>query len=176
MGECTHPRGQHYTDDENRARCGACGDVWDDNLGQFRPLMMGDLMAVAASTPRVVVVDVRNGKVRADGANIDLPLEGQHSFLRSLETADVIVEVHEDTVLVTKGYDKRIVLLGQTKTVVAMNNEKAERDKDNRTNYLYDDLKAGEHPVEVKMRRVWDKDDPGYVESGEPEERGLKGF
>jgi hypothetical protein len=63
MGECTHPRGQHYTDDENRARCGACGDVcqhytddenrarcgacgdvWDNTLGLFRPLMMGDLM------------------------------------------------------------------------------------------------------------------------------------
>jgi hypothetical protein len=97
MGECTHPRGQHYTDDENRARCGACGDVWDNTLGLFRPLMMGDLMP-ADSTSRVVVVDVRNGKVRADGANIDLPLEGQHSFLRSLETADVIVEVHEATV------------------------------------------------------------------------------
>jgi hypothetical protein len=38
------------------------------------------------------------------------------------------------------------------------------------------DLEAGEHPVAVKMRRVWDKDDPGYVESGEPEQRGLKGF
>jgi hypothetical protein len=172
MDECTHPRGQHYTDDENRARCGACGDVWDNDLGMFRPLVG----AVPESHSRVIVVDVRNGKVRADGANIDLPLEGQHSFLRSLETADVIVEVHEDTLLVTKGYDKHIVLLGQTKTVLAMNNEKAERDKDNRTNYLYDDLKAGEHPVEVKMRRVWDKDDPGYVESGEPEERGLKGF
>jgi hypothetical protein len=129
-------------------------------------------MATAASTPRVVVVDVRNGKVRADGANIDLPPEGQESFLRSLETADVIVEVHEDTLLVTQGYDKHIVLLGQTKTVVAMNYEKADREKADRTDNMHDDLEAGEHPVEVKFKRVWD----GSVPSGDPEQRGLKGF
>jgi hypothetical protein len=82
------------------------------------------------------VVDVRNGKVRADGANIDLPLEGQHSFLRSLETADVIVEVHEDTLLVTKGTTRRLSCSARPRPSWQMNNEKAEREKDNRTNYL----------------------------------------
>jgi hypothetical protein len=41
-----HPRSQVWTDDRDRARCGACGDVWVDGVeaggplehGQFRPL------------------------------------------------------------------------------------------------------------------------------------------
>lgn len=126
--------------------------------------------------PRVIVVDVRNGKVRADGSNIDLPPEGQESFLRSLEIADVIVEVHEDTLLVTTGFDKHIVLLGQTKSVLQMNTEKADRELKARTDNQVDDLEVGEHPVDAKMRRVWDKDAPGYVESGEPVKGGLKGY
>ena len=178
MSDCQHPRGQGFTDEENRSRCGACGDVWSNELGMFVPLNYEATEALNEQRghSRVVVVDTRNGRVKADGTNIDLPFEGQQSALRSLETADVVVEIQADTVLVTKGWDKRIVLLLQTKSESQMNAEHAAADLDNRTNSLYDDLKAGEHPVEVKMKRVWDKNDPGYVESGTPEERGLKGF
>jgi hypothetical protein len=121
---------------------------------------------------KVIVVDVRNGKVHADGSNIDLPPEGQESFLRSLVAADVVVEIHADNMIVTKGYDKRIVLLGRTKSALQLSAEKAAKDLDNRTDNQRDDLEIGEHPVEQKFRRVWD----GSVESGTPETRGLKGY
>jgi hypothetical protein len=120
--------------------------------------------------PRVIVVDVRNGKVRADGANIDLPPEGQESFLRSLETADVIVEVHEDTLLVTHGYDKHIVLLGQTKTVLQMNTEKADRELQHRTKPI-DDAAIAEDPT-VRLKRAFGNE---FWPSGKPVEGGLKG-
>jgi hypothetical protein len=173
MGDCVHPRSQGYTDDQNRARCGACGDVWDERTGMFRPLTAE---GNDPSPPRVIVIDERHGRVRADGSNIDLPPEGQESALRSLETADVIVEIHEDGVFVPTGFDKHIVLLLVTKSVLQMNAEKAETELAHRHANPVDDLAVGEHPVEVKMNRVWDKTDPGYVESGEPEKRGLKGY
>ena len=122
--------------------------------------------------PRVIVVDERNGRVRADGSNIDLPPEGQDSALRSLETADVVVEIHEDGMFVTTGYDKHIVLLLVTKSVHQLNAEKAEMELAHRHAKPIDDLAVGEHPVDVKFARVWD----GSVPSGTPEERGLKGY
>jgi hypothetical protein len=129
------------------------------------------------SKPRVIIVDVRNGKVKADGMNIDLPPEGQESALRSIETADVLVEVHPDTIFVRSGADKGWVTMFTTKSEMQMNAEKAATELHARVGSKpIDDLEKGEHPVEVKMNRVWDKTDPGYVESGEPEKRGLKGY
>src|SRR5262245_19321963 len=101
MGDCVHPRSQGYTDDQNRSRCGACGDVWAEYTGMFRPLL-----AESDDKPRVIIVDVRNGNVRADGSNIDRPSEGQEAGLRSIETADVLVEIHPDTMIVKTGVDK----------------------------------------------------------------------
>lgn len=177
MGYCTHPRSQGYTDDLNRSRCGACGDVWDERTGMFRTLSAEPLPDPPA---RVVVVDVRNGQVRADGVNIDLPSEGQESALRSLETADVVVEIHEDTMLVTQGYDKRIVLLLTTKSERQMSAEKADREKADRvaaggeetTGMVGDRATFPDDPVDQKFKRVWD----GSVPSGEPVEGGLKGY
>ncbi len=127
-------------------------------------------------TPSVIVVDVRNGKVRATGENIDLPPEGQESALRSLETADVIVEVHEDGIFVKHGHDRHIVMILTTKSEAQMSAEKADRDLQYRVgDKPNDDLTKGDHPVEVKMNRVWDPEDPHYVKSGEPEKRGLRG-
>jgi len=178
MGDCVHPRSQGYTDDQDRSRCGACGDVWDNDKGMFVPLFEGpENEGISPPPPRVIVADIRNGKVRADGMNIDLPDEGQQSMLRSLETADVIVEIHEDNVFVRTGYDKHIVLLMRTKSERQMNAEKAARELQHRVgDKPIDDLEKGEHPVKAKMNRVWDKTDPGYVESGEPVKGGLKGF
>jgi hypothetical protein len=133
---------------------------------------MGESPRMKARTPTVIVADVRHGKVRADGTNIDLPPEGQESMLRSLELADVIVEIHEDNVLVTTGYDKHIVLLMRTKSALQLNAEKAERELEHRTGNPTDDLAVGEHPVEQKFKRVWD----GSVPSGTPVEGGLKGY
>ena len=92
--------------------------------------------------PRVIIVDVRNGQVRADGTNIDLPPEGQESALRSIELADVLVEIHPDTILVREGYDKGWVTMFTTKSALQMNAEKADRELDNRTDGLRDDLRS----------------------------------
>ena len=62
--------------------------------------------------PRVVIVDMRSGGgIKADGSNIDLPPEGQESALRSIETADVYVQIHADGIYVKEGADKGWVLL-----------------------------------------------------------------
>jgi hypothetical protein len=171
VGECVHPRSQNYTDDLNRTRCGACGDVWDDTwfngIGGFRPLE-----PVVEAKPRVIIVDVRNGIVRADGTNIDLPPEGQESALRSIETADVLVEIHPDTMIVKQGVDKGWVTMFTTKSAAQLNAEKSDRELAHRTDNPTDDLKVGEHPVDTKFKRVWD----GSVPSGEPVEGGLKGY
>ena len=171
MGDCTHPRSQVY-EDEGLTKCGACGDVWDERTGMFRPTLRpapGDTTGLPVNKPRVIVVDVRNGPVRKDGSNIDLPPEGQKSALTSIETADVLVEVHMDGIWVKQGVDRGWVTMFTTKSERQMSAEKAERDKDNRTNSLYDDLKVGEHPVETKFRRVWD-------ETWETESKPLKGY
>jgi hypothetical protein len=134
---------------------------------------MGESPRMKARTPTVIVADVRHGKVRADGTNIDLPPEGQESMLRSLELADVIVEIHEDNVLVTTGYDKHIVLLMRTKSALQLNAEKADRELEHRTgDKQADDLEKGDHPVTQKFARIWD----GSVPSGTPVEGGLKGY
>jgi hypothetical protein len=118
----------------------------------------------------VIVVDARNGRVKADGSNIDLPLEGQQSALRSLETADVVVEVHEEGIFVTTDYDKRIVLLLQTKSERQMNAEKAARELGARVK-PNDDVVKAEDPT-TRLKRCFGND---YLPSGKPEERGLKG-
>lgn len=120
--------------------------------------------------PRVIIVDVRNGMVKANAANIDLPLEGQVSALRSIETADVLVEIHPDTILVREGADKGWVTMLTTKPERQMNAEKAARELQSRVgDKPIDDLDVGEHPVEEKFRRVWE----GDSNSGTAE---LKGF
>jgi hypothetical protein len=123
--------------------------------------------------PRIVIVDVRNGN--ADGRNINLPEEGQEAMLRAIETASVLVSVDDSGMWVKQGVDLGLVTMVTTKSELQMNAEKAEGEREARVKPP-DDLEKGEHPVDVKMRRVWDKSDPGYVESGEPEKRGLKGF
>ena len=122
--------------------------------------------------PRVIVVDVRNGNVRADGTNINLPPEGQESALRSIETADVLVEVHADGIFVKQGAEKGWVTMFTTKSALQLNAEKADRELTARTGKQVDDLAVGEHPVDKKFTRVWD----GSVPSGEPVEGGLKGY
>jgi hypothetical protein len=127
----------------------------------------------------VVVVDVREGMVRSDGSNIDLPPEGQESALRSLELADVVVEIHADTVFVRQGSDKHIVLLLTTKSESRMSAEKADRERLAR--YRGPEQSTGmaeyratfpDDPVDEKFKRVWDDSIP----SGGPVEGGLKGF
>jgi hypothetical protein len=127
----------------------------------------------------VVVVDVRQGKVRSDGSNIDLPPEGQESALRSLELADVVVEIHADTVFVRQGSDKRIVLLLKTKSEARMSAEKAERERlarvrgpEQASGMTEDRVTFPDDPVDEKFKRVWD----GSIPSGEPVKGGLKGF
>lgn len=122
--------------------------------------------------PLIVILDVRHGNVRATGENIDLPPEGVMSALRSIETADVVVEVHADTVLVKAGQDKCWITMFTTKSESQMNAEKAARELQYRTGNHVDDLEVGEHPVEEKFSHVWD----GSVPSGEPTEGGLKGY
>jgi len=119
--------------------------------------------------PRVIILDVRNGQVRADGSNINLPPEGQESALRSIEAADVLVEVHLEGIWVKKGVDEGWVTMISTKSILQMNTEKADQELANRTDGLRDDLKLGEHPVEEKFKRVWE----GDSNSGTAE---LKGF
>jgi hypothetical protein len=123
--------------------------------------------------PRVIIVDVRNGMVKADGSNVDLPPEGQESALRSIETADVLVEIHPDTILVREGVDKGWVTMFTTKSALQLNAEKAARELQHRVgDKPIDDLEKGSHPVTEKFAHVWD----GSVESGKPVEGGLKGF
>jgi hypothetical protein len=188
MGECTHPRSQGYTDDLDRSRCGACGDVWDNDRKMFVPLRTvegpdapeGKIVGLEPYIrPTVIIVDVRNGKIREDGFNIDLPSEGQVSFLESLARTDVIVEVHDDNVWVKRGFDKHIVLLGRTKSEAQMSGEKADREKAARavgaeqpTGMTGDRGTFEDDPVDNKFKRVWD----GSVPSGEPVKGGLKGY
>jgi hypothetical protein len=174
MGDCVHPRSQSYEDDQHRSRCGACGDVWDNDAKMFVPIDVSiEKMEPYVNPPRVIVADIRHGKVRADGTNIDLPEEGQQSMLRSLETADVIVEIHDDNVFVKTGYDKHIVLLMRTKSALQLNAEKADRELAHRTgDKQADDLEKGDHPVDQKFARIWD----GSVPSGTPVKGGLKGY
>lgn len=122
--------------------------------------------------PLIVILDVRNGNVHANGENIDLPAEGRMSALHSIEIADVTVEVHEDAVLVKAGEDNCLVTMFTTKSESQMNAEKAARELHARTDKQVDDLEVGEHPVTEKFARVWD----GSVRSGEPTKGGLKGF
>jgi hypothetical protein len=123
--------------------------------------------------PRVIIVDQRHGPVKADGSNINLPPEGQESALRSIETADVLVQVHEDGIYVKEGAMKGWVLLLATKSEPQMNAEKAARELQSRVgDKPIDDLEKGEHPVTAKFARVWDD----TVPSGEPVKGGLKGF
>lgn len=129
-----------------------------------------------SAKPCVIIVDVRNGNVKSDGSNIDRPPEGQEAGLRSIETADVLVEVHPDGVYVKKGAMKGIVTMITTKSEAQMSLEKAVREKDARNaDKGSDDLERGDHPL-TKMNRVWDKDDPDYMESGGTVEGGLKGY
>lgn len=121
--------------------------------------------------PRVIIVDVRNGRVRADGTNINLPPEGQESALRSIETADVVVEIHPDGLGVMQGSEKGWVTMVTTKSILQMNTEKAAHELQARDKHV-DDLAVGEHPVTQKFARVWDDSVP----SGEPTKGGLKGF
>jgi hypothetical protein len=179
MGECTHPRSQGYTDDDGRSRCGACGDVWDNDRKMFVPLGGTIEVMELYVKPTVIVADIRNGKIREDGSNLDLPPEGQAAFLESLANADVIVEVHDDTVFVRHGYDKMIVLLGRTKPAAQMNAEKAFREKTARvqgpevsTGMVGDRATFPDDPIDDKFERVWD----GSVPSGKPVEGGLKGY
>src|SRR3954463_3833998 len=106
--------------------------------------------------PRVIIVDQCPGPVKADGSNINLPPEGQESALRSIETADVLVQIHEDGIYVKEGVEKGWVTLFTTKSTLQMNTEKADREKADRLSNPVDDLAAGEHPVEQKFKRVWD--------------------
>lgn len=119
----------------------------------------------------IVVADLRNGPIRKDGSNIDLPPEGQAAMLNSLRWAEVIVEVQADTVLV-RGVNPGVVLLCRTKSPAQMSAEKAAGDLAVRKGDQPDDLAIGEHPVEQKFARVWD----GSVPSGKPAEGGLKGY
>jgi hypothetical protein len=130
--------------------------------------------------PRVIIVDVRNGQVRADGTNIDLPSDGQESALRSIELADVLVEIHDDGMFVKQGVSKGWVTLFVTKTVLQLNTEKADRELAARrddsgetpTGMTGDRATFEDDPVDKKFLRVWD----GTVPSGKPVEGGLKGY
>jgi hypothetical protein len=129
--------------------------------------------------PRVIIVDVRNGKVKADGTNIDLPPEGQESALHSIETADVLVEVHPDSIYVREGADKGWVTMVTTKSEAQQSAEKAERELAARhrgpevpTGMTGDRPTFDDDPVDQKFARVWDD----TVPSGEPVKGGLKGF
>jgi hypothetical protein len=119
--------------------------------------------------PRIVIVDVRNGNVFADGSNIDRPEEGREPALRSIETADVLVEISADNVFVKEGATKGWVLLMRTKSESQMNAEKAARELANRDK-PNDDLEKGDHPVTQKFARIWD----GSIKSGGNQD--LKGF
>jgi hypothetical protein len=126
--------------------------------------------SVYRDKPRVVIVDVRNGNVYATGENINLPLEGQQAALHVIKTADVLVEVHADTMLVKEGVERGWVTLLTTKSILQMNTEKAASELQARDKHV-DDLETGEHPVEAKFARVWDDSVP----SGQPVDGGLKG-
>jgi hypothetical protein len=126
--------------------------------------------------PRIIIVDTRNGKVRADGSNVNRPPEGQEAALSSIETADVLVEIGSGAgdIFVKEGATKGWVTLITTKTEAQMSMEKAEGEKAARDR-PNDDLQKGDHPLK-KMNAVWDPGDEHYIESGKPEERGLKGY
>lgn len=119
--------------------------------------------------PRIVIVDVRNGNVFADGRNINLPAEGQEAMLRAIETADVLVSVDDSGMWVKQGVDLGIITMVTTKSEAQMNAEKAQGEAADRVKPP-DDLEKGEHPVTEKFARVWD----GSIQSGETRE--IKGF
>ena len=174
MSSCTHPRSQVW-DDNGVARCGACGDIWDNVKGTWVPYP--GLEEPMSDKPRVVIVDMRSGGgIKADGSNIDLPSEGQESALRSIETADVYVQVHADGIYVKEGADKGWVLLITTKGEAQMSHEKAERDLAKRERgpevpigMTGDRPTFEDDPVDQKFARVWEDSGPTRTER-------LKGY
>jgi hypothetical protein len=121
--------------------------------------------------PRIVIVDVRNGNVYADGRNIDAPVAGQEALLRAIETADIVVEIGVDGAWVKQGVDRSIATLVRTKPEAQMSAEKAEQEKNNRvgdgreypieaSDDTDDPLRSHDpfqdDPVTVKFPRVWD--------------------
>lgn len=127
---------------------------------------------------KIVICDVRNGQVREDGENIDLPSEGQEAVLEAIERADILIDVTPDGVWVKRGYGVDVLLV-RTKTEAQMSGEKADREKAARargpeqTVGMTGDRETFEDdPVDKKFARVWD----GSVPSGGPVEGGLKGY
>lgn len=104
--------------------------------------------------PRIVIVDVRNGNVLADGRNINVPEEGQLPMLRAIEMADVLVTVDDAGMWVKYGVEKGWVTMITTKSEGQMNAEKAAGELAHRVK-KNDDLERGDHPVDVKFARVW---------------------
>jgi hypothetical protein len=102
------------------------------------------------SDPKIVIVDVRNGNVYANGSNLDVPVEGREPLLRAIETADILVEIGVDGAWVKQGVERSIVTLVSTKSEAQMSAEKAKREKNNRVG------DGREHPIEVMCNR----DDP----------------
>jgi hypothetical protein len=139
---------KHVKGEEERI-CVQCGAEID---ARQHPVVVGPHLM--PDKPRIVIVDMRNGSVLADGRNINVPEEGQLSMLRAIEMADVLVTVDDTGMWVKYGAEKGWVTLITTKSERQMNAEKAagelaERVKPN------DDLERGDHPVKVKFARVW---------------------
>lgn len=123
--------------------------------------------------PRVIIVDVRNGKVWDDGGNIDRPADPYaiQSALDSIATADVLVEVHADGIFVKQGVDKGWVTMITTKSTLQLNAEKAANELEARVGSKpNDDLEKGDHPL-TKFARAWE----GPSNSGTVD-GGLKGY
>jgi hypothetical protein len=128
---------------------------------------------------RVVIIDVRNGNVYADGSNLDVPEEGREGVLRAIETADVLVEISTDNMWVKKGVEHGVVALAKTRSEAQMSNEKALRESAARATgpeipagMVGDRATFEDDPVDAKFARVWDD----TVPSGKPVEGGLKGY
>jgi hypothetical protein len=145
--------------------------VWDDALERFVPLIFAGPGEEPASKPRVIIIDARNGKVYADGGNINVPVEGREGVLRAIETADVLVEFSVDGAWVKRGVETGIVGLVQTKSEAQMSAEKAQRewaarphDPEQATGEVGDRHTFADDPVDKKFARVWD----GSVPSGVP--------